>query len=118
MVPAMPVSLEKKALRHLRDDPNSIAEVLNKSLNKRDIKPVLKALRDIVLAQNVMALARETGLRRDKLYRTFGGEVDPALSRALKLLGGLNIKIVAVPGPPKPPPRRPKLGRPAKDRKA
>ena len=111
----MPVSDEKKKLRHLRDDPKSIADLLNNSLKKHDMEPVLKALRDIVLAQNVMALARETGLRRDKLYGTFGGDVDPALSRVLKLLWGLNIRIVAVPGPSKPQPIRPKLGRPKRD---
>ena len=111
----MPVSVEKKELRHLRDEPESIADHLNNSLNKQEIESVLGALRDIVLAQNVMALARETGLRRDKLYGTFGGEVDPALSRVLKLLWGLNIRIVAVPAPSKPKPLRPKLGRPKKE---
>src|SRR5690349_1552643 len=111
----MPVSADKKELRYLRNDPESIADFLNKSLNKKEIEPVLKALRDILVAQNVMALARETGMRRDKLYGTFGGEVDPTLSRVLKLLWGLNIRIIAEPCPSKPEPVRPKLGRPKKD---
>lgn len=110
----MPVFAEKKELRYLRDDPKSIAELLNNSLEKQEIGSVLRALRDIVVAQNVMALARETGLRRDKLYGTFGGEVDPTLGRVLKLLWGLNIQVVAVPGPSKPRPVRPKVGRPKK----
>jgi probable addiction module antidote protein len=110
----MPVFAEKKELFYLRDDPETIAELLNNSLEKQEIGSVLQALRSIVVAQNVMALAREIGLNRHKLYSTFGGEVDPALSRVLKVLWGLNVRIVAVPGPPKPRPVRPKLGRPKK----
>jgi probable addiction module antidote protein len=112
----MSVSVEKKQLKYLRDNPEAIADLLNKSLEKNDIGPILMALRDILLAQNVMALARETGMRRDKLYGTFGGDVDPTLSRVLRLFWALNIRFVAVPGPLKPVPQRPKLGRPKKPR--
>jgi probable addiction module antidote protein len=110
----MPISKEKNALRHLRDNPEGIAELLNKSLDKNEIKPVFAALRNVVLAQNVAAIARQAGMKRDRLYRSFGGEVDPTLSRVLKLLWALNIRLVAVPGPIKPTPRRPQLGRPKK----
>ena len=37
----------------------------------------LKAISRVMRAQNVQALAREAGLRRNRLYKTFGGEVDP-----------------------------------------
>lgn len=36
-------------------------------------------------------------MRRDTLYRSFSGKVDPSLSRVLKLLGALNIRLVATP---------------------
>jgi DNA-binding phage protein len=45
-------------------------------------RPVLMAFNKILIGQNVTAVAREAGMTRVKLYRTFtfGGEVDPALA--------------------------------------
>jgi probable addiction module antidote protein len=108
----MPISPDKVALKRFRDNPEAIARHLNKSLKTNELQPILDALRDVVVGQNVAAIAREAGMRRDKLYGTFGGDVDPVLSRVLKLLRALNIQLVAVPGPLKPAPPRPRLGRP------
>ena len=108
----MPISPNKEALKRFRDNPESIAHHINKSLEKKDIPSILNALRDVVLGQNVAALAREAGMRRDKLYGTFGGDVDPTLSRVLRLLWSLNIQLLVVPGALKCPPPRPRLGRP------
>jgi probable addiction module antidote protein len=101
--------------RELRDNPENIAQFLNEALSTDDLATILGALRDVLRAQNVMALARETGLRRDGVYKTFSGAKDPVLSRVLKLLQGAGVqftvtKRIAV--QPKPP--RPKLGRPRK----
>ena len=84
----MPISSNKQALKRLRDNPEGIAQHLNKSLNQNELKPVLAAFRDVVLGQNVAAIAREAGMRRDKLYGTFGGDVDPTLSRVLEVTLG------------------------------
>jgi probable addiction module antidote protein len=83
----MPVSKDKSALKvRFRDNPEAIARYLTKSLEKNQLQPVLTALAKILRAQNVQALARESGMRRDKLYGSFGGTVDPTLGRVLKLL--------------------------------
>ena len=83
----MPASKEKNDLsRRFRDNPKAVASHLNKSLRTNELEPVLDALRQVFIGQNVAAVARETGLRRDKLYGTFGGTVDPTLSRVLALL--------------------------------
>jgi DNA-binding phage protein len=86
----MPVSKEKADLKNrFRDNPEGIARHLSESLAKNELGPVLKALNEILVGQNVMAVAREAGMRRDKLYRTFGGRVDPTLGRVLALLDRL-----------------------------
>jgi probable addiction module antidote protein len=111
----MPVSNEKADLKaRFRDNPEAIARYLTESLTKNELEPVLKALNKILIGQNVMAVAREAGMRRDKLYGTFGGQVDPTLGRMLALLRALNVRLVAVPWMPRPTPERPKLGRPRK----
>jgi probable addiction module antidote protein len=113
----MPVSRDKGDLKaRFRDNPEAIARYLNQSLEKNELKLVLAAFDKVLRGQNVQALASEAGMRRDKLYGTFGGKVDPTLGRVLKLLSALNVRLVAVPWIARPTPARPKLGRPRKPR--
>jgi probable addiction module antidote protein len=100
----------------LRDNDVAIAAYLTEAIKENDIEEVLAALHKVMLAQNVQALAKEAGLRRDKLYTTFGGRVDPQLSRILKMFRALNIRFSVTPLGPCEPSSRPKLGRPRKDR--
>ena len=60
------------------------------------------------------SLAREAGLRRDKLYVTFGGDTEPYLYRVMALLNALGVGLTVKAKPPRPIPPRPKLGRPRK----
>jgi len=109
------IPLEKVDLKErFGDNPKAIALYLTKSLAKNELKPVLKALNQILIGQNVMAVARKTGMRRPALYRSFGGEINPPLGRVLALLGALNVRLVAVPCRPTPEPPRPRIGRPRK----
>jgi probable addiction module antidote protein len=96
----MPISMEKADLNErFRDNPKAIAHHLTESLATNEMEPVLKALNQIVIGQNVMAIAREAGINRATLYDSFGGNTDPSLGRVLALLGALNVRLVAVPGP-------------------
>jgi probable addiction module antidote protein len=88
--------------------------VLNDALETGDFQLVLAALKTAMRAQNVTALAKASNMRRDRLYKTFSGEVDPAFSRVLQLLAGLNVQLVAKPRPKRPELPRPKRGRPPK----
>ncbi|MBR1279971.1 addiction module antidote protein [Bradyrhizobium sp. AUGA SZCCT0283] len=99
----------------LRDNPLNIAAHLNKAFATDDLAAILKAFNEVMRAQNVSALARATGLRRDRLYKTFGGDIDPDFSRILKLLEGFDVQVTIVPRRIKKPKLpRPKLGRPKK----
>jgi probable addiction module antidote protein len=96
-----------------RDNPSEIARFLNEALAKDDFSTLLTALSIVLRAQNVAALSRATGLRRDRLYKTFDGATEPDFRRALKLIDGLDVKLVVLPKEnPKPKPQLPKLGRP------
>jgi probable addiction module antidote protein len=101
--------------KKLRDNPALIASYLSVAFATDDLSTILRSLREVLRAQNVMALSRATGLRRDKLYTTFGGDVDPHFSRVLRLLEGFGVELIVrerLVTKPKPP--RPKLGRPRK----
>jgi probable addiction module antidote protein len=97
-----------------RDRPDMIASYLTEAFAENDLERATLALSHVLRAQNVQALAHEAGLRRDKLYRTFGGKVDPQLGRLLKLFAAMNVRIEVVSMPERPLPARPKLGRPPK----
>lgn len=90
---------ENKALlaNRFRDNPASIAAYLTEKFEQNDIAEAKEALSFVMQAQNVQILARDAGMRRDALYRTFGGRIDPQLSRVLRLFSAINVKACVVP---------------------
>ena len=100
--------------RHYRDNPQAIAQYLTEAFETNDLPTIMQCINRVMRAQNVQALAREAGLRRDRLYKTFGGDVNPQLGRAMELFEGLGVRFVVTPLPPRERPQRPKLGRPPK----
>src|SRR5215813_13323721 len=88
----------KKILADLfRDNPDAISVYLTEKLEKNNFDATRTALGLIVQAQNVQILARDAGVRRDTLYKTFGGKVDPHLSRLLKIFRALDLHFQVVP---------------------
>jgi probable addiction module antidote protein len=101
-------------LRNFRDNPEAVAEHLTKAFATNDVGIIVRAINEIMRAQNVVALAKNAGLRRDRLYKSFGGKIDPQLGRTIALFAALDVQIVVKPLTPKEKPPRPKLGRPRK----
>jgi probable addiction module antidote protein len=101
------------SMQSLRDNPRAIAAYLTEMFEKDDLSDILDGINLVMRAQNVKALAESIGLRRDGLYKTFGGR-DPQLSKVLALFSGLDVRIVIKPLPPQQKTPRPKLGRPFK----
>jgi probable addiction module antidote protein len=97
---------------NLRDNPTAIAHYLNEIFEKNEIAGILEALKVVMRAQNVLALAESTGLRRDGLYKSFNGTKDTQISRLLLLFQGLGVRIEVRALSPQTRPPRPKLGRP------
>lgn len=98
----------------LRSNPLKIAAFLNEAFETDDLPKILVALGEALRAQNVAELSRRMGLRRDRLYKTFGGEIDPDFGRVLKLLEGLEVQITIAPRKVPKPQASLKLGRPRK----
>ena len=99
-------------LVRFRDNPTAIAAHLNEAFQTRDLGAVMRAINMVMRAQNVVQLAAGAGLRRDRLYKTFGGEVNPQLGRVMELFAGMDVELMVKVAPPSPKPPRPKLGRP------
>jgi probable addiction module antidote protein len=104
-------------LARFRENPSAIAKFLTEAFDQNDLGAVALAINSVMRAQNVVALAEATGLRRERLYKTFGGDVDPQLGRVMRLFEGLGVRLVVKPLKPNLKPKvtaRPKLGRPPK----
>jgi probable addiction module antidote protein len=82
-----------------RDNPPEIAAYLTAAFAENDLAEVLKALNLVMRGQNVKALAKRAGIRREPLYRSFGGEVNPHFSRVIELLHALGVRIQIAPMP-------------------
>ena len=112
------MSVKKRLDRNkYRENPHAIAKYLTEAFEKNDLNGILDAIRSVMKAQNVKALSEAIGIRRDGLYKTFGGTGglrDPQLSRLLRLFEGLDVRIEIEPLPVQKRPARPKLGRPPK----
>jgi probable addiction module antidote protein len=100
-----------------RDNPHAVSAYLSEAFEKNDFETLLAAINFVMRAQNVKALAKEAGLRRERLYKTFGGKADPMLSRVMALFEALGVRLTVIPLPPRKIPPRPKLGRPKKQTK-
>jgi probable addiction module antidote protein len=100
--------------RRYRDNPQAIARYLGEAFETNDFSKIMQSINRMMRAQNVQARARVAGLRRDRLYKTFGGEVNPQLGRVMELFEGLGVRLTVTALPPRDRAERPKLGRPRK----
>jgi probable addiction module antidote protein len=92
------------------DNPEMIARDLNAALEKDDLALFIRAMADVIRAQNVVALSKEVGLNRAGLYNRFKRDKDPKLGGILKLLAVLGVELVVKPrasAPAKRPRRKP-----------
>ena len=79
---------------HLRT-PEEMADYLEACLAECDGDPsfVAQALGNIARAKGMSALARETGLGRESLYKALSADGNPQLSTILKVAKALGLEI-------------------------
>ncbi|MBR1211216.1 addiction module antidote protein [Bradyrhizobium sp. JYMT SZCCT0180] len=85
-----------------RDDPEMIAQHLNEAFARKDLAFILRAMSNVVRAQNVTVLAKKVGLNRASLYHRFERDKDPRLGGILKLLAVLGVELLVKPQPSTP----------------
>lgn len=75
--------------------PKEMALYLDACIAESDGDPALiaKAIGDIARARGMAALARETGMGRESLYKALSGERNPELGTVLKITKALGLKL-------------------------
>ena len=73
-----------------------IADYLNNAFMDDDPKMFIIALGHFAKAKGITALAKETGLSRESLYKTLSGKTHPKWDTIQRIIKALNIHLQAV----------------------
>jgi len=82
------------AAEHLETEED-MAAYLEAALEEGDASLVAAALGDIARAKGMTAIARETGLGRESLYKALSPEGNPEFATVLKVVRALGLRLHA-----------------------
>lgn len=86
------------AAQHIRNARDAAA-YLRAALDDGDPALVAAAIGDIARARGMAAIARETGLGRESLYKAFSANGNPEFATVVRVLHALGLTLKAVPIP-------------------
>ena len=75
------------------DSEETIAEYLSAALDEENADIFLAALGHVAKARGMSAIAQQTGLGRESLYKTFAPGAKPRYETVQKVLQSLQVKI-------------------------
>lgn len=77
------------------DSPEAISVFMANALETGDTAYIAKALGVVARAKGMTELARETGLSREQLYRSFSERGNPTLKTMLAVMRALGVDMTA-----------------------
>lgn len=75
------------------DSKEMIAEYLSQVLEDGDMDELLEAIGNIAKAKGMTQIAKDTGLGRESLYKTFQNGAKPRFETIIKVLDSFGIKL-------------------------
>lgn len=75
------------------DSPEMIAAYIEAALEENDPAFIARAIGDVARAMGMSALARETGLQRESLYKAFGEHGNPTLDTLTKVFKAMGLRL-------------------------
>ena len=77
------------------DDEETIAAYLSAALAENDPDAFLQAIRTVARARGMAQLARDSGLGRERLYKTLAPGAKPRYDTVMKLVNALGVTLSA-----------------------
>lgn len=77
------------------DSKEMVAEYLSQVLEDGDTDELLSAIGNIAKAKGMSQIAKDTGLGRESLYKTFSDGSKPRFETVIKVLDSLGVKLQA-----------------------
>jgi len=84
------------ASSYIDGDEAAIA-FLADAMETNDATFIASAIGDVARAKGMTAIAKETGMSRESLYRALSGDGNPQLSTVLKVLEAMGLKLSVEP---------------------
>ena len=75
------------------NDKEVIAEYLSQILDDGDMDELLEALGNIAKAKGMSQIAKDTGLGRESLYKTFHKGTKPKFDTIMKVMDSFGVKM-------------------------
>ena len=75
------------------DDKDVIAEYLSQILEDGNMDELLEALGNIAKAKGMSQIAKDTGLGRESLYKTFHKGTKPKFDTIMKIMDSFGVKM-------------------------
>ncbi|MBN8904653.1 MAG: putative addiction module antidote protein [Rhodospirillales bacterium 69-11] len=73
--------------------PEDVAAYLDAYFEDGIREELLRALNTVARSRGVSALARDTGISREALYKAFGDEGNPTLDTLLRVMKALGVRL-------------------------
>jgi len=70
-----------------------IAEYLSQVLEDGNMDELLEAIKHITKVKGISKIAKDTGLGRESLYKTFQSGAKPRFETVMKVLNSLGVKL-------------------------
>jgi len=77
------------------DSKEMIAEYLSQVLADGDTNELLVAMSNIAKAKGMSQIAKDTGLGRESLYKTFNADAKPRFETIIKVLNSFGVRLQA-----------------------
>jgi probable addiction module antidote protein len=78
------------------DTPEAISDYLEAVFEIGDPQLIVAALGDVARARGMTALARDSGLSRESLYKALAKEGNPEFSTVVKVVNSLGLRLAAI----------------------
>ena len=75
------------------DNPQAIAQYLNDACSTQDPVVIAKAIGDMIRAHGVTEFSERARMRRESLYRSFGGKTNPPFASVVQVLVALDVQL-------------------------
>jgi probable addiction module antidote protein len=79
------------------DSPQAIAAYLSEAFATGEDDLIARALGTVARVKGMKAVAEEAGVSRENLYRSLSAGGKPELGTVMKVLGALDVQLVAKP---------------------
>lgn len=79
------------------ENEEDVSLFLNEAFATGDVKHIAQCLGIAARAKGMSAIAKETGLAREQLYRSFSAEGNPTLKSTLAVMHALGIAMTTMP---------------------